>query len=41
MTRIDEFETKMDALLEEFSDVEVWQLEESLEYYVAHLSRKK
>lgn len=33
MKRIDEFETKLDALLKEFSDVPAEEIADRLEYY--------
>ena len=41
MKRIEEFETKMDALLEEFSDISYEELADSLEYYSDNLRRKE
>lgn len=40
MKRIDEFETKLDSLLEEFEDVSYDELGDSLEYY-ANMYQKK
>lgn len=40
MKRIDEFEQKMDALLEEFNDVPCSELADSLEYYASSMQAK-
>ena len=40
MKRIEEFEAKLDALLEEFNDVECEDLADSLAYYASNYYRK-
>jgi len=40
MKRIDEFEQKLDALLEEFKDVSYIELADSLEYYASKMQVK-
>ena len=40
MKRIDEFEQKLDALLEEFNDVPCSDLADSLEYYYQDMQAK-
>ena len=39
MKRIDEFEQRIDALLEEFSDLPYEDIADSFEYYAAEYSR--
>lgn len=41
MKRIEEFESKLDALLEEFSDLEYEEIADSLEFYAGEYARKK
>ena len=40
MKRIEEFETKLDALIEEFSDLSCEDLADSLDYRATNFSRK-
>lgn len=40
MKRIDEFEKKLDELLEEFSDVDCEELSDSFEYYMNEYIKK-
>lgn len=40
MKRIDQFREKMDALLDEFSDISYEDLSDELEYYLEHYQRK-
>jgi hypothetical protein len=41
MSRISDFETKLDELINDFADVSYGELAESLEYYSASLRNKQ
>lgn len=41
MKRIDEFEKRLDELIQEFSDIDYQDLAESFEYYAAQCMKKQ